>query len=117
MLRILQSDTFDTHERRHNKALHRTAIPLRSIAAGELGRSPFASLRENAGLSRCPFPPPRYGRTRGTKPTASQRLSPALYERRKDARIPKPVYCLLTLRGLFSPLWSESSWFRTGLCR
>jgi len=22
----------------HNKALHRTAIPLRSIAAGELGR-------------------------------------------------------------------------------
>jgi hypothetical protein len=23
---------------RHNKALHRTAIPLRSIAAGELGR-------------------------------------------------------------------------------
>ena len=24
---------------RHNKALHRTAIPLRSIAAGELGRS------------------------------------------------------------------------------
>ena len=24
----------------HNKALHLTAIPLRSIAAGELGRSP-----------------------------------------------------------------------------
>ncbi|OQB75895.1 MAG: hypothetical protein BWX92_02311 [Deltaproteobacteria bacterium ADurb.Bin135] len=24
--------------KRHNKALHRTAIPLRSIAAGELGR-------------------------------------------------------------------------------
>jgi hypothetical protein len=40
--------------------------------------SPFASLRENAGLSRCPFPPLRYGRTRGTKPTASRRLSPAL---------------------------------------
>ncbi|RAR60910.1 hypothetical protein BCL93_106115 [Onishia taeanensis] len=26
--------------KRHNKALHRTAIPLRSIAAGELGRYP-----------------------------------------------------------------------------
>jgi len=25
-------------ETAHNKALHRTAIPLRSIAAGELGR-------------------------------------------------------------------------------
>jgi len=27
-----------------NKALHRTAIPLRSIAAGELGRYPIAVL-------------------------------------------------------------------------
>ena len=27
------------NKKRHNKALHRTAIPLRSIAAGELGRS------------------------------------------------------------------------------
>ncbi|HAG12030.1 MAG TPA: hypothetical protein DCK76_11845 [Desulfotomaculum sp.] len=26
------------YERRHNKALHRTGIPLRFIAAGELGR-------------------------------------------------------------------------------
>jgi len=29
---------------KHNKALHRTAIPLRSIAAGELGRSFARSL-------------------------------------------------------------------------
>ncbi len=43
-----------------------------------LNGSPFASLRENAGLSRCSFPPLRSGRTRGTKPTASRRLSPAL---------------------------------------
>jgi len=28
----------------HNKALHRTAIPLRSIAAGELDRYRFISL-------------------------------------------------------------------------
>jgi hypothetical protein len=33
---------------------------------------------ENAGLSRCPFPSLRSGRTRGTKPTALRRLSPAL---------------------------------------
>jgi len=32
----------------------------------------------NAGPSRCPFPPLCSGRTRGTKPTASRRLSPAL---------------------------------------
>ncbi|AAM71929.1 MAG TPA: hypothetical protein DEB17_02385 [Chlorobaculum sp.] len=27
-----------TQNKSHNKALHRAAIPLRSIAAGELGR-------------------------------------------------------------------------------
>ena len=32
------------NERMPNKALHRTAIPLRSIAAGELGR--YVSRRE-----------------------------------------------------------------------
>lgn len=32
----------------HNKALHRTAIPLRSIAAGELGRYAF----EHGGTTR-----------------------------------------------------------------
>jgi len=41
-------------------------------------RSPFALLRENAGLSWCPFPSLRSGKTRGTKLTASRRFSPAL---------------------------------------
>jgi hypothetical protein len=35
MLRILKAVTFDIHERRHNKALHWTGIPLRSIPASE----------------------------------------------------------------------------------
>jgi len=29
----------------HNKALHRTAIPLRSIAAGELGRCAYKIIK------------------------------------------------------------------------
>jgi hypothetical protein len=33
-----------------NKALHLNAIPLRSIAAGELKRSPLAPLGENQAL-------------------------------------------------------------------
>jgi len=41
-----------------------------SLTAGELYRSPFASLRENAGLSRCPFPPLRYGRTSNIRDTS-----------------------------------------------
>jgi len=35
----------------HNKALHLTAIPLRSIAAGELCRSGGAARRRNAEMS------------------------------------------------------------------
>lgn len=36
------------NKKRHNKALHRTAIPLRSIAAGELGRWPDDKQNERA---------------------------------------------------------------------
>ena len=38
-----------------NKALHRTAIPLRSIAAGELGRSRDAARPANGRVEGRPF--------------------------------------------------------------
>ena len=43
----------------------RVPSALRAPAAGYLKHSPFASLMENAGLSRCPFPPLRYGKNQG----------------------------------------------------
>ena len=45
-----------------NNSLQRTALR----AAADADRSPSAPLRENAGLSRCPFPSLRSWRTRGT---------------------------------------------------
>ncbi len=36
-----------------------------------------SSVQPNTTLSRCPLPPLRYERTRGTKPITLRRLSPA----------------------------------------
>ena len=58
-----------------NKSLHPIAD---KSALGELFVLPSLRSGLTPGLSRCPFPPLRSGRTRGTKPTASRRLSPGV---------------------------------------
>ena len=57
----------------------------RAGARGLAGRSPFASLRENAALSGCACPPLRFGRTRHRNGCPSGRpFSTALYEKGRD---------------------------------